>query len=242
MGRRLYGAYSGTVVYTTVPLSLYVLLPQVCYRKGIILTMEAIIHGFQLFQQGGPVMYLLLACSLFAVYIGIERAIFFAQMDAGKAFANKFYTYMKFHKAAQAKQLAADSNGGLPPILNDVFEGQGGAEWKAFIEMQSGIFISRLRSHLYYLSVIVTLAPLLGLLGTISGMIRSFSIFNVQSGQAIAITGGIGEALIATAFGLCVAILALVIHSYFTQRLDRIITDMELCFSALETMDQKEGQ
>ena len=74
--------------------------------------------------------------------------------------------------------------------------------------MQSGIFISRLRSHLYYLSVIVTLAPLLGLLGTISGMIRSFSIFNVQSGQAIAITGGIGEALIATAFGLCVAILA----------------------------------
>ena len=117
MGRRLYGAYSGTVVYTTVPLSLYVLLPQVCYRKGIILTMEAIIHGFQLFQQGGPVMYLLLACSLFAVYIGIERAIFFAQMDAGKAFANKFYTYMKFHKAAQAKQLAADSNGGLPLIF-----------------------------------------------------------------------------------------------------------------------------
>lgn len=47
----------------------------------------------------------------------IERAIFFAQMDAGKAFANKFYTYMKFHKAAQAKQLAADSNGGLPLIL-----------------------------------------------------------------------------------------------------------------------------
>ena len=176
------------------------------------------------------------------LFRSIERAIFFAQMDAGKAFANKFYTYMKFHKAAQAKQLAADSNGGLPLILNDVFEGQGGAEWKAFIEMQSGIFISRLRSHLYYLSVIVTLAPLLGLLGTISGMIRSFSIFNVQSGQAIAITGGIGEALIATAFGLCVAILALVIHSYFTQRLDRIITDMELCFSALETMDQKEGQ
>lgn len=108
--------------------------------------------------------------------------------------------------------------------------------------MQSGIFIARLRSRLYYLSVIVTLAPLLGLLGTISGMIRAFSIFNVQSGQAIAITGGIGEALIATAFGLCVAVLALIIHSYFTQRLDRIITDMELCFSAMETMDQKAGQ
>ncbi len=85
----------------------------------------------------------------------------------------------------------------------------------------------------------MTLGPILGLLGTISGMIRAFSIFNVQTGQSAAITGGVGEALIATAFGLCVAILALLIHSYFTQRLDRIITDMELCFSALETMPRE---
>ena len=83
------------------------------------------------------------------------------------------------------------------------------------------------------------MGPLLGLLGTISGMITSFSIFNVQSGQAVAITGGVGEALIATAFGLCVAIVSLVVHAYFTQRLDRIITDMELCFSALEWMTPK---
>lgn len=110
------------------------------------------------------------------------------------------------------------------------------------MEMQSGIFVSKLRSRLYYLSVIVTLAPILGLLGTISGMIRAFSVLNVQSGQAVAITGGVGEALIATAFGLCVAVLALVVHSYFTQRLDRIITDMEMCFSALETMPVKAGQ
>lgn len=70
-------------------------------------------------------------------------------------------------------------------------------------------------------------------------MITSFSIFNVQSGQAAAITGGVGEALIATAFGLCVAILALIVHAYFTQRLDRMITDMEMCFSALEWMPQE---
>ena len=73
-------------------------------------------------------------------------------------------------------------------------------------------------------------------------MITSFSIFNVESGQAIAITGGVGEALVATAFGLCVAILALAVHAYFTQRLDRIITDMELCFSALELMPRKERE
>lgn len=187
-------------------------------------------------------MYLLLACSLFVGYIGIERALFYGNMDAGKAFAEQFYTQMKLRRCDQAQQLAAGAHGGLPLILQEVFQGQSGPDVKAFVEMQSGIFIAKLRNRLYYLSVIVTMAPLLGLLGTISGMIRAFSVLNIQSGQAIAITGGVGEALIATAFGLCVAILALAVHAYFTQRLDRIITDMELCFSALETMAEKVGQ
>ena len=204
--------------------------------------MEAILKGFQLFQAGGPVMYLLLACSLFVSYIAIERALFYGNMDAGKAFAEQFYTQMKLRRCDQAQQLAAGAHGGLPLILQEVFQGQAGSDVKAFVEMQSGIFIAKLRNRLYYLSVIVTMAPLLGLLGTISGMIRAFSVLNIQSGQAIAITGGVGEALIATAFGLCVAILALAVHAYFTQRLDRIITDMELCFSALETMAEKVGQ
>ncbi len=187
-------------------------------------------------------MYLLLACSLFVVYIGAERSIFYQHMDAGKDFANHFYTQMKLHRYDQARQLAAGAEGGLPTIINEIFQGEGGTDVRAYMEMQSGIFVSKLRSRLYYLSVIVTLAPILGLLGTISGMIRAFSVLNVQSGQAVAITGGVGEALIATAFGLCVAVLALVVHSYFTQRLDRIITDMEMCFSALETMPVKAGQ
>ena len=204
--------------------------------------MEAILKGFQLFQAGGPVMYLLLACSLFVGYIAIERALFYGNMDAGKAFAEQFYTQMKLRRCDQAQQLAAGAHGGLPLILQEIFQGQSGPDVKAFVEMQSGIFIAKLRNRLYYLSVIVTMAPLLGLLGTISGMIRAFSVLNIQSGQAITITGGVGEALIATAFGLCVAILALAVHAYFTQRLDRIITDMELCFSALETMAEKVGQ
>ena len=84
------------------------------------------------------------------------------------------------------------------------------------------------------LNVIVTMAPLLGLLGTIIGMISAFSVFNLEEGQAIAITGGVGEALIATATGLCVAIVSLAIHAYFVQRIDRIVTDMEQAFSLIE--------
>lgn len=81
------------------------------------------------------------------------------------------------------------------------------------------------------------MAPLLGLLGTISGMITSFSVFNLESGQPTAITGGVGEALIATAMGLCVAIISLTVHAYFSQRIENIVTDMEQCFSMVETAE-----
>ena len=59
-----------------------------------------------------------------------------------------------------------------------------------------------------------------------------------ESGQAAAITGGVGEALIATAMGLCVAIVSLTVHAYFSQRIENIITDMEQSFSLLEAQEK----
>ena len=97
----------------------------------------------------------------------------------------------------------------------------------------------KLRARLNYLSMIVTLSPLLGLLGTISGMIESFNIFNLQSGQPLAITGGIGEALIATATGLCVAIFALIVHTYLAQKLDEILTELEKTVIVLANCGEK---
>ena len=107
-------------------------------------------------------------------------------------------------------------------------------EATSFLEIQSGIILAKFRQRLYFLSVVVTMAPLLGLLGTISGMISAFSVFHVQNAQASAITGGVGEALVATAFGLCVAIFALIVHAFFVQRVDTILTDMEQCCSLVE--------
>lgn len=202
--------------------------------------MDSLLQGMVLFQKGGFVMYLLLACSLFVVYIAVERLMFFKRIDSGRLFASRFYTLMKVNKVADAAQLAKEGHGGLARILADSLAQTHVDDIAAYVDIQSGIVLAKLRSRLYYLNVIVTMAPLLGLLGTISGMIRSFSVFNIESGQAVAITGGVGEALIATAFGLCVAILALMVHAYFMQRLDHIITDMELCFSALELFHQSD--
>ena len=198
--------------------------------------MDAIMTGIEFFHKGGSIMYVLLLCSIFVVTIGIERAMYFSRMDTGRAFTRDFYQCMANDDFAGARKLAEDHRGALANILFGAMKlvKKDSSRVSSYMEIQSGIALSKLRKRLYYLSVIVTMAPLLGLLGTISGMISAFSVFNLQSGQATAITGGVGEALIATAMGLCVAIIALAVHAYFTQRIESIVTDMEQCFSLVE--------
>lgn len=198
--------------------------------------MDLLIQGVEYFHKGGLVMYILLFCSIFIVTIGIERLLYFAKADSGRKFAKNFYQLMINDKIDEAKLLTQKSKGDLASLLNFAFSKMENKNLNlmALLEVQSGICLSKFRARLYYLNVIVTMAPLLGLLGTIVGMISAFSVFNLEEGQAIAITGGVGEALIATATGLCVAIVSLAIHSYFVQRIDHIVTDMEQAFSLIE--------
>jgi len=92
-----------------------------------------------------------------------------------------------------------------------------------------------LKSRLGILDTIVTLAPLLGLLGTVVGMIGSFDVMaDGGIGQPHAVTGGVAEALIATATGLLIAILTLVSYNYFTARTEREMDQMEHFSSSLE--------
>lgn len=197
--------------------------------------METIMQGINYFHKGGFVMYILLVCSIFVISIGIERICYFTKADSGHDFTEKFYWFVTNNKIDEAKSLVKQSKGDLANLLFWGMDKTNTADdIMSFWEVQSGISLAKFRTRLYYLNVIVTMAPLLGLLGTISGMISAFSVFNLQTGQSNVITGGIGEALIATAMGLCVSVTALIIHAYFTQRIDRIITDMEQSFSIVE--------
>lgn len=194
--------------------------------------MEAITETIAYFHKGGLVMWPLLFCSVMVVTIAIERYLFYRESDSGSKFTESFCAALRQDRLDDAAKLAASAKGEYAEIAAQA-AGMKQDNCSAFMESRAGIFIARLRSRINYLSIIVTMAPLLGLLGTIVGMINSFSIFDLQSGEPMAITGGIGEALIATASGLCVAILALCVHSYFAHRMDEIITNMEQCFSAL---------
>lgn len=196
--------------------------------------MQAITDLIMYFHKGGLVMWPLLACSITVIAIAIERFIYYKSVDSGAAFAARYCTAVRSGDFAVATELARKGSGQCAQMLADVAAVAGGKEEKsAFLESRAGIFMATLRDKLDYLGIIVTMSPLLGLLGTIVGMIGAFSIFNVEAGAPMAITGGIGEALIATATGLCVAILSLCAHSYFAHRMDNMITDMEQCFSAL---------
>lgn len=202
--------------------------------------MEPISETLMYFQKGGLVMWPLLFCSLAVISIAIERYLYYKSVDSGNIFADEYCLMLSQNKIQESKALIDNNNGQCASIIKKANQqGLCGPHLEAFLEAQAGLFIAKLRSKLDYLGIIVTLSPLLGLLGTIVGMIGAFSIFNVQAGAPLAITGGIGEALIATASGLCVAIMSLCAHSYFAHRMDNMITNMEQCFSALIEADKR---
>lgn len=196
--------------------------------------MNAISETIMYFHKGGLVMWPLLLCSIAIIAIAIERFLYYKATDSGSQFTADYCQMLAKDGIKKATEFAKASSGKCAAIVAAAAELEGNREYRsAYMENQAGIFMANLRNKLDYLSIIVTMAPLLGLLGTIVGMIGAFSIFNLQAGAPMAITGGIGEALIATATGLCVAIISLCAHSYYAHRMDNMITDMEQCFSAL---------
>lgn len=198
---------------------------------------------FELFIAGGPVMGLMLLGSLATTAIMIDRFLFYRHADKGmNRFIEKLPSLMEkaswqeMHVAVSQEENAAAYAAGEG--IRAMMEGK---DAELSLEVAYQTVAALLRARLNYLSMLVTLSPLLGLLGTIGGMISSFQIFNLQDGAPLAITGGIGEALIATATGLCVAIFALVVHTYFAQRLDDILTAVERAEALVTAEVRKRG-
>ena len=178
------------------------------------------------FQRGGPVMYLLLLCSLSVAAIAIDRFLFYRRAQAG---SKELLERMAAVRGNEFLALSGEANDSVTAFLlkAGVKATQGSGDVILAVESAYSEAAMELRARLNYLSMIVTMAPLLGLLGTIFGMIESFNVFSLSAEEPLAITGGIGEALTATAFGLCVAIFALVVHTVFAQRLDHILATMD---------------
>lgn len=183
----------------------------------------------EILLKGGPVIYLLILTSIIVCAIGIERLKFYANAgNVNENFISNLKEILRKKDIAYGVELCRREEnifGGV--ALAGIDAAAHGDNVEAAVNVAYDEAAMQLRARLNYLSMIVTLAPLLGLLGTIFGMIDSFNIFSIQAGQPLAITGGIGEALIATATGLCVAIFALIVHTFLAQKLDEKLTELD---------------
>lgn len=175
-------------------------------------------------------MPLLLLGSIMAVAVGVERYRVFRRA-AGGAIAMRAGLELHLLTGEWTKALTVvQQYENLPADVASAGLGQVGRGYRAVelaMEGAANRGAARLRQRLDLLSLMVTMAPLLGLLGTVIGMIRAFNVLNVSSGQPFAITGGVGEALVATAAGLCVAILSISLLAYFRAKLDGVLNDVE---------------
>ena len=184
-----------------------------------------------LLVAGGWVMPLIVACSVVALSISIER---YLALDRSKvAPPHLLATVWRDLKQGElnAQKLAQlRSNSPLGAILaaGIANRGQGRDVMKESISEAASHVVHDLEKYLNSLGTVAAIAPLLGLLGTVVGMIDVFTqITTVGTGNANALAGGISEALLTTAAGLIVAIPALVMHRYYTGLIDTIVVDLE---------------
>ena len=182
-----------------------------------------------LFHAGGFMMYPLLLCSIIVVAIFIERYRYYhANKSNTEKLSKEIPEYLKNHDIEGLKA-ALEQDGGIPAavILQAANSLGSRADQTTLIEGAASHSAGLLMNYLNYLDVIVTLSPLMGLLGTVIGMIGSFNVLSVAEGQPFAITGGVAEALVCTAAGLFVAIIALVAYTYLSQQVSGFISAME---------------
>src|SRR5438270_963076 len=198
------------------------------------------------FHQGGPVMWPILIVSIIGLTVVIERCFWWT----GRWFRRdpkrieKVFTAIENSDTAEASRL---SRGSRDPVLRMMWNGLNHqhASLQGALQVAAGIEIKRAGRFLVVMDTLVTLAPLLGLLGTITGLIRSFSFLGNEELAVQAVTGGIAEALIATACGLGIAIFSLVPFNFFTSRVSNLEFELQTAATNLEVMleaQNKEGR
>src|ERR1700736_4862908 len=195
------------------------------------------------FRKGGPIMWPILIVSIVGLTVVIERIFWWS----GRWFRRdpkrieKVFTAIEVGDVAEASRLSRDSR---DPVLRMMWNGLNHqhTSLQGALQVAAGIEIKRAGRFLVVMDTLVTLAPLLGLLGTITGLIRSFSFLGNEELAVTAVTGGIAEALIATACGLGIAIFALIPFNFFTSRVSNLGFELQTAATNLEVMLQAQSK
>lgn len=186
-------------------------------------------YFLHLFHAGGFMMYPLLLCSIIVVAIFFERYRYYSSHRSDTERLSAVMTDSLDRGDIEGLKDALKADGGIPAgvLLSAVNVYGTKAHQATIIEGAATHAAGLLKNYLNYLDVIVTLSPLMGLLGTVIGMIGSFGVLSTADGQPFAITGGVAEALVCTATGLFVAIIALIAYTYLSQQVSHYISSIE---------------
>ena len=189
--------------------------------------------------KGGWMMIPLAICSLVAVTIIIDRLIFFKRISVPHR-AEEVIGLVRTGRVDEALSIVDQTDGvsrvWVLPLMKVFSAGITHRSEPAGAMEAAGIAeLSVMKRGLVALDTIITLGPLLGLLGTIIGMISSFNIMATTGlGQPHAVTGGVAEALIATASGITVAVITLIPYNYFLAKIEREADVIETYSTRLE--------
>jgi biopolymer transport protein ExbB len=190
-----------------------------------------------LFLKGGPVMWPILICAIVAVAVVGERTFWWWYESRQR----DHETLMKVMAALQHGDVEGASKlakGSRDPVVQMVDHGLNDHETSLQVAMQAaaGSVLRRAGRFLPVMDTMVTLSPLLGLLGTVTGIMRTFTSLGSAELAVGKVTGGIGEALIATACGLGIAILSLVPLNYFGGKVSELQYELETAASNVEVL------
>jgi len=180
--------------------------------------------------KGGIVMYPIILCSIIALGIFIERLWILRKKAVIPADLVSFVEdRLKKRNIPAALDICEKSDSSIAKIFLAGLKNSSKGMWlvKEAIEERGSRESVILEKNVGMLSTIANLSPLLGLLGTVSGMIKTFKVVSQGSGNPALLAGGIAEALITTAAGLCVAIPVLVAYRYLKNRTETLIFEME---------------
>jgi biopolymer transport protein ExbB len=190
---------------------------------------------WDMIQKGGPVMYLIMILSVIAFGIVLERIYSFnrARVDSQK-FMDEIIKHLKRNKIIEAIEMCNQTPGPIAHIIKAgiLKHDRSKPEIREAIDEAAQLEIPRMEKHLPIIATIAHITPLLGLLGTVSGMIKAFQIIQAKAVTMTPVnpgdlSGGIWEALLATLAGLAVAIPTYVAYNYLVNQVDSLVYDME---------------
>ena len=197
-----------------------------------------------IFIKGGPVMYPLLLCSIIAMTVIIERLFFWIREDmrGNQVLVDRVLELCQGGDWEAVKEKVAGSKDFVIRILVSGILHREFSMTKA-MESAAAEEIKRMRRYMAVLDTMITVAPLLGIFGTVIGIITSFEILGIGGIEdPRAVTTGIAQALITTAAGLGIAILSVFPYNYFNTRVENAALTIEKYATSLEIVYEKLGQ